>query len=625
MAYTQRKHRCKGADTCALWAVVVFALLHLVFGLASATDADEHQMLVNGWCIADGLRLYADFWDNHGPLFNYLCAALVGWLPQDHAVIYAARFVMWLNTLGVAWLVWRIAKENLPGAPWTPRAAVLVFLADAIVLEKATEIRADNPFNLCWMAALWLALRAARSGSAAAWFGAGLCLGVAFGFSVKVVMVGFALFLLMAALMARERRVMWLPVLATGAGFAVPVVLILAWLAAAGLLEGFLAAFVGDNLDRTRHFSLRPVTDWVKRDTLMALLVLAVMVDAVRRARRAGRSPGLDPASPVGSDALPDGGPTGGEMPTHSAAVVMIPPVAFLFFQYFFLLPTHNYQSLLPALAAVSPLVGWGVVRWTAEVSSRLSGPRAAAVARWAPAALCLALAALAFFRTAAVRVWPPFLWRQVEAANGVFRVIAPDEYLYDSIGHILFRRRPGSHPVTPNYLLRLHKSGEMDLRIVENLEEHEVRMAVMGYREAMLRRSDLDYLVARFVPLRLAPPARGVVLGAGGYGSVESGGTTVTIAFPHTYAFVSSPPSPAPVLAVDGSATSTLNLAAGTHRVRVAPGVSEVAWCALPGRADGGHEGHPRLPLPDSGRAEEAPQAGRADAAAAPRQDDRE
>jgi hypothetical protein len=53
-------------------ACAAVLIVGLLFGaLSLKLNPDEWQMTIAGWAMSEGMQIYTEVWDNHGPLLDY--------------------------------------------------------------------------------------------------------------------------------------------------------------------------------------------------------------------------------------------------------------------------------------------------------------------------------------------------------------------------------------------------------------------------------------------------------------------------------------------------------------------------------------------------------------------------
>ncbi|HUG55376.1 MAG TPA: hypothetical protein VMR21_17340 [Vicinamibacteria bacterium] len=130
-------------------------------------DPDELEHLHGGWCLAQGLWPYRDYFEHHTPWLHLLLAPLLGWLDvgadPDRAVasIFLARAAMWVVSTAAVVLTGRLALLWAGArAGWAAAALLAVTVA---FVTKTAEVRPDGPAVLCLIGS-WTACLAALRG-----------------------------------------------------------------------------------------------------------------------------------------------------------------------------------------------------------------------------------------------------------------------------------------------------------------------------------------------------------------------------------------------------------------------------------------------------------------------------
>lgn len=167
------------------WLLVVClgALLFfkVEYALHMTIDSDEPQHLHTVWAWTQGQLPYRDVFDNHMPLFQWLCAPLFHALGERANIVPLMRLAMIPLFFAMLWCVYGIAAAlHSPRAGW---CALLVTGFCRGFFFVSTELRTDDLWTLAWLGALLVLARSApkrRSGIAF-----GLLVGMAFSVSMK--------------------------------------------------------------------------------------------------------------------------------------------------------------------------------------------------------------------------------------------------------------------------------------------------------------------------------------------------------------------------------------------------------------------------------------------------------
>lgn len=165
------------------WAFLGLALAIRVGMLVNhGIDPDESQHLHAAWLVSQGVVPYRDFWEHHPPIFYWLMAPALRWLPEGPAVYLATRGLMTAVTVVTVGLTALLARRLGPGVAWP---SVLALVALPQFVETTTEVRPDVPAAAAWLVAV-LAVAAWRTrGRAGYLWLAGAAQGVAIGLTLK--------------------------------------------------------------------------------------------------------------------------------------------------------------------------------------------------------------------------------------------------------------------------------------------------------------------------------------------------------------------------------------------------------------------------------------------------------
>ncbi|SFW25337.1 ArnT family glycosyltransferase [Luteibacter sp. UNCMF366Tsu5.1] len=161
--------------------LIVLLVLRVLWLSAYPMNSDEPQHAHVAWSIAQGAMPYRDVFDNHGPLFSAIYAALLKILGERPDILW------WLRLAVVPWYMlslvatWRIARR-LYSNGIADAAAILIGLLP-ILFIKFGEFRTDDLWAalwLCGMATMTLAQRRIWR-----WLASGVLFGAALSVSQK--------------------------------------------------------------------------------------------------------------------------------------------------------------------------------------------------------------------------------------------------------------------------------------------------------------------------------------------------------------------------------------------------------------------------------------------------------
>ena len=282
----------------AVSVLVLLFILKILYSFAYHADSDETQHLHVVWGWTHGLLPYRDVFDNHAPLFQFLCSPLFRLIGERPDILIPMRWAMIPLYFLCLWCVYRcgtlLFSRRL--AVW----AALLVGAYPTFFSKSTEFRTDDLWTPLWLLSLLALIR--RPLGPMSFFLAGLGLGAAFATSMKTSALLISLVFSGLALLAwktiRRMPVAWkkIPTLAAAAlaGMAIVPALVIVYFAWKGALfdlsygvihHNLVAGFFRlDLLKRARlfilptllsavggYYAIRATSDPARRDRLAIL------------------------------------------------------------------------------------------------------------------------------------------------------------------------------------------------------------------------------------------------------------------------------------------------------------------------------------------------------------------
>jgi len=112
----------------AILAAGLFALifvLHWLYLNHFRWDSDEPQHLHVVWAWASGLLPYRDVFDNHSPLFHWLCSPVFAWLGERPDIVTPMRWMMVPLFLISLWCVYMLGATV-----FSPRVGLWAAVSD---------------------------------------------------------------------------------------------------------------------------------------------------------------------------------------------------------------------------------------------------------------------------------------------------------------------------------------------------------------------------------------------------------------------------------------------------------------------------------------------------------------
>lgn len=169
--------------------LVALALLRIVYAFRLRIDSDETQHLHVIWGWSAGLLPYRDVFDNHSPLFQFICVPFFMLLGERANIVSPMRLLTIPLYFLSLWCAYRIGK-NILSARIGAWAAVLTG-AYVPFFVKSSEIRPDDLWAPLWLLAiLCLTQRPLLKRNA---FFAGLAVGACFATSMKTIALAISL------------------------------------------------------------------------------------------------------------------------------------------------------------------------------------------------------------------------------------------------------------------------------------------------------------------------------------------------------------------------------------------------------------------------------------------------
>jgi hypothetical protein len=174
------------------FAIALFALLlvlRVLYAFHYRIDSDEPQHLHVVWGWTQGMIPYRDYFDNHSPLFQMLCAPLFAALGTRADIIVPMRLAM-IPLFGVSlFLLARIAGSLISARAglW---AAVFAGVAPRFFFVT-TEFRPDDLWAVLWLSVLFASISGEITVRRAIVIG--LLLGTSFCISAKTLLLAVSL------------------------------------------------------------------------------------------------------------------------------------------------------------------------------------------------------------------------------------------------------------------------------------------------------------------------------------------------------------------------------------------------------------------------------------------------
>ncbi len=172
----------------------------LAYNVQFTSDEAQHLHVV--WAWASGLLPYRDVFDNHTPVFHLLCAPLFRLFGENAMIIVYMRLAMIPLFAASLWFVFLIGRRLFSRRAGAWAAVFAGFFP--IFLLKTVEFRTDDLWATVWLGLVAIAIGGRLTPRRM--FGVGLILGLAFGVSMKTLILAAALLVAGGATLAWSWR-----------------------------------------------------------------------------------------------------------------------------------------------------------------------------------------------------------------------------------------------------------------------------------------------------------------------------------------------------------------------------------------------------------------------------------
>ena len=160
----------------------------------SFTDVDSLQHTHIAWNISQGLKLYKDFFEHHGPLYSLLNGFILSKIenPASINTLYFLREISFISSIICVLLIFLIAK-NIYKSTNLALLSITIYSTWSIVQKVFIQIRPDIMQNLFMLMAVYLLLKAKDTKFNILFLLSGFSYGLMILFNLKSIIVIFAL------------------------------------------------------------------------------------------------------------------------------------------------------------------------------------------------------------------------------------------------------------------------------------------------------------------------------------------------------------------------------------------------------------------------------------------------
>jgi len=147
MQISDAKKQYKMLLSKRLGYLIIFGIL-LVFifygSMFRGFLVDEYEVVHTAWKIAQGEKIYIDFFQHHHPFLYYSLVPIILITGDDVIVLMIARMIMFILLVGVAVSTYCIAKSVYKKKEIALLSTTFL-LSTLPIINRAIEIRPDTP------------------------------------------------------------------------------------------------------------------------------------------------------------------------------------------------------------------------------------------------------------------------------------------------------------------------------------------------------------------------------------------------------------------------------------------------------------------------------------------------
>lgn len=444
--------------------LLVLLACKIVYALHFRIDADEPQHLHVVWGWATGQLPYRDFFDNHGPIFHLLFAPLFSALGERPDILLPMRLAMIPLCACSLWCVYRLGKALFSAEVGLWAVLLTGFYPE--FLFTSGEFRTDNLWTAFWFFGLLVATNDLVA-KKRTWL-VGIFLGLAFGITVKTALMVGTIGLATLTLFAWERRTgqdvqvksLFVQLVTGMGGFLIVPAALTAYFAAHGALREFITCNVTYNI-------IPKAQNWSRFDGHVLWFPIAVAICA---AVVFTRKPG-----------------NWNLVTRQRAFIAFSATYYFTALKTFF--PTLSRQDDLPFIPLVMIFIAAGFLALPRSINS----PQLARAFGKFALPLVIVLEMLWMNRSA------PLLRNDTKEEIAILakalRAASPGEYVMDSVGETIFRKRPFYYALEAFTRVRMARG-----LTVDDISEHLIATTTAVVRPRGLTRKARGFVSKNYV-----------------------------------------------------------------------------------------------------------------------------
>lgn len=141
--------------TFSLWLLFVGIAISLFFySYNAAFNHDEFEHIHTAWKIAQGQRIFVDFFQHHHPFFNYSISLIMNVHPSNVELLFVLRYIMFLLILSILFVTYMLALRIYKSYEIGILSLILTTTFFAF-FQRSIEIRPDVPQVLLGLLAIY--------------------------------------------------------------------------------------------------------------------------------------------------------------------------------------------------------------------------------------------------------------------------------------------------------------------------------------------------------------------------------------------------------------------------------------------------------------------------------------
>jgi 4-amino-4-deoxy-L-arabinose transferase-like glycosyltransferase len=263
----------KRYDYLLIFFIILLGGVVFLIAINRGFSIDEFEHIHSAWYVEHHQVPYKDFFQHHHPLLWYLILPFLWIFGHTVTVVLILRFFMFLFTLGIGYLVYRISRK-LSGSREMGLLSVILLFSNVMFVVFSINIRPDVPQVFFGLLSVYLLVGFFSYGSRKYIISSGLCAAVSFLFLQKTIflLLGIGIFFLW---MLIKRSMSLSDLLSFAFAFSVPCIIYLLYLIQSNSLGDYMLTnwILNMNFAKGDRFSLfRTLNFYILKDFFFWIL-----------------------------------------------------------------------------------------------------------------------------------------------------------------------------------------------------------------------------------------------------------------------------------------------------------------------------------------------------------------